>query len=315
MVLSLAEDWVWDSWLAREGDEHHLFFLRAARALGDPRLRHLAAAIGHARSRDLRRWVRRPDALVPSEAPGWDDLALWTGSVARGPDGRWHLFYTGLSRAENGLVQRIGSAVSDDLETWTRRTSAPLLEADPRFYETLDLGVWSDEAWRDPFVLRDPDGDGWHMLITARAAVGSAAGRGVVGHARSPDLRAWEVMPPLSRPAGFGQLEVTQAIVVDGRPLLVFSCGPGEMDADRRARWSGGRIWVAPGESLLGPWNFEEAVALEHPSLYAGRLVQDGDGDWCVMGFRDIERGAFVGEITDPLPVTRRGRGLRLAGD
>jgi beta-fructofuranosidase len=285
-VLRLADDWVWDSWLASDRGEHHLFFLHAPRALLDPDLRHLQAAIGHATSRDLRRWERRPDALVRADPPAWDDLALWTGSVIEGPGGHWHLFYTGLSHADGGLVQRIGSGVSDDVLTWTRTVDGPLLEADRRWYER--------ETWRDPFVLRDPRGDGWHMLITARAE-----GGGVIGHARSADLHSWEVLPPLSRPAGFAWLEVPQPAIVGGQPLLMFSCD--------------GRVWVAPGESLLGPWRIEEAVALEHPSLYAGRLVQNGRGDWCVIGFRDYEDGAFVGEITDPLPVTWNGRGLEFA--
>jgi beta-fructofuranosidase len=312
-MLRLPDHWVWDSWLARDGGVHHLFFLRASRALLDPQRRHLRASIGHATSRDLRRWELQPDALVHSDQPAWDDLAVWTGSVARAPDGRWRLFYTGVSHAENGLVQRIGSAVSDDLVTWTRNGNEPLLEADPRWYEKLDLSVWFDEAWRDPFVLRDPQGEGWHMLISARAAEGSSAGRGVVGHARSPDLVEWEVMPPLSGPAGFGQLEVPNTAVVDDQPVLMFSCRPGEMDADRRLRGSGGGVWVAPGDSLLGPWSLADAVALEHHSLYAGRLVHNGDGEWFVMGFRDTEKGGFAGEITDPLPVTRHGRGVRLS--
>jgi beta-fructofuranosidase len=313
-VLRLPDHWVWDSWVAHDGVEHHLFFLRASRALLDPERRHRRAAIGHATSRDLRRWELQPDALVHSDPLAWDDLAVWTGSVAQGPDGRWRLFYTGVAHAEDGLVQRIGSAVSHDLVSWTRTRDDPLVEADPRWYEKLDLDIWTDEAWRDPFVVPDPRGDGWHMLITARAAQGSPDGRGVVGHARSADLVEWEVMPPLSRPAGFGQLEVSQVADVDGQPVLVFSCGPGQMDPDRRSRGGVGGVWVAPGESLLGPWSLEDAVALEHSSLYAGRLVQNGAGEWFVIGFRDMEAGSFVGEIIDPLPIARHGHGVRLAG-
>ena len=48
----------------------------------------------------------------------------------------------------------------------------PLLEADPRWYEKYDGTAWFDEAWRDPWVFADPGGDGWHMLITARAGGG-----------------------------------------------------------------------------------------------------------------------------------------------
>jgi beta-fructofuranosidase len=297
-VLRLADHWVWDSWLAVAGAEYHLFFLRASRALHDPDRRHHRASIGHATSVDLRTWELAPDAIVHADAPAWDDLAVWTGSVVRGPDGRWNLFYTGVSRAERGLVQRIGRAVSTDLMTWTRAHEGPLLCADERWYETLDLAAWIDEAWRDPYVIADPGGDGFHMLVTARVVEGEAGGRGVIGHAWSPDLETWEVRPPLTAPAGFGQLEVPQVTVVDGRPVLVFSCWADRMDRDGR-----GGVWIAPGDSLLGPWDLDAAAPIPHPSLYAARLVQDRDGRWFALGFRDHEDGAFVGEIADPVPL------------
>ena len=60
----LHDVWVWDSWIADDGDRYHLFFLRAPRALGDPGLRHTAATIGHATSRDLVDWEVHDDALV-----------------------------------------------------------------------------------------------------------------------------------------------------------------------------------------------------------------------------------------------------------
>ena len=312
-MLRLADHWVWDSWGAHDGVHHHLFFLRASRALHDPDRRHLRASVGHARSTDLRSWELLPDALVAADSPAWDDQATWTGSVVRAPDGTWRMFYTGVSRAERGLVQRVGVATSDDLITWHRVGDGPLLEADPRWYEKLDLDAWIDEAWRDPYVFADPDGDGWHMLLTARVPDGDPRGRSVVGHATSPDLERWEVRPPLSTPAGFGQLEVPQAVVVDGQPVLVFSCWPDRMAPDLRERWTGGGVWVVPGESLTGPWDIAAATTFAHPSLYAARLVEERPGSWALLGFRDTEDGTFVGEITDPLPVVLDGGTLRLA--
>jgi beta-fructofuranosidase len=315
-VLRLADHWVWDSWLATDGGEHHLFFLRASRALLDPDRRHDRSSVGHATSTDLRRWQLQPDALVHSDGPAWDDMAIWTGSVVRGPDGLWRMFYTGRCRAEEGHVQRIGVALSDDLVTWTRAGDRPLLEADPRWYEKLDLEAWTEEAWRDPYVFADPDGDGWHMLITARARDGDTYGRGVIGHARSADLEAWEVGPPLASPRGFGHLEVPRVAVIEGRPMLMFSCWPNRMCADRRERWTAGGAWVAPGASLLGPWDVDEPTPLDHPSLYAANFVRDGgcggSGGWSVLGFRDTEDGVFVGEIVDPLPLERHGNTIRL---
>ena len=62
------------------------------------------------------------------------------------------------------------------------------------------------------------------MLITARVPDGDPYGRGVIGHARSADLEAWEVGPPLASPRGFGHLEVPRVADIDGRPMLMFSC-------------------------------------------------------------------------------------------
>ncbi len=42
--------------------------------------------------------------------------------MVRGDDGLWRMFYTGGSRAEDCLVQRIGVATLRDLLTWQRGT-------------------------------------------------------------------------------------------------------------------------------------------------------------------------------------------------
>src|SRR3954447_8920581 len=117
-MLSDPEFWIWDSWIARDGERYHLFFLKAPNALGDIGLRHTAARIGHATSTDLTHWEVHDDALHPGDS-GFDDLALWTGSVAKG-DGVWRLYYTGINTQHGVLEQRIGLAESDDLFTWRR---------------------------------------------------------------------------------------------------------------------------------------------------------------------------------------------------
>ena len=110
-------------------------FLRASRAPHDPHLRHHRAAIGHAKSADLRTWELLADALVHSDAPAWDDLATWTGSVIQDPAGCGGCSTPGSAMLSAGRVQRIGVAVSDDLHTWVRDHESPILEADGRWYE------------------------------------------------------------------------------------------------------------------------------------------------------------------------------------
>lgn len=301
-MLRLDDQWVWDSWQADDGERYHLFYLQAPRSPSNPDARHFTVSIGHATSEDLHHWHVLPQALAPSPRPRWDDYTTWTGSVVRAPDGRWLMFYTGTSQDEDGLVQRIGAAESVDLLTW-QRLDTPPLEADPTWYERLDAGTWPDEAWRDPYVIADPDGDGWHMLITARSKHGPPDRRGVIGHARSADLLTWEVQPPLTKPGSFGHLEVPQVVEIDGQALLVFSCHATQMPADRRHGVAGRGIWTVHGPSLLGPFDTTTASPFDHPSLYAGRLILDRSDRWNLLGFRYDEDGEFVGEIADPIPV------------
>src|SRR3990170_206584 len=136
-MLLLDDHWTWDFWTIKDGVDYHLFFLKAPKSLGDPDARHQNARIGHAVSVDLTDWTVLPDALAPGPGGAWDDMSTWTGSVIKA-DGRWHMYYTGVNHAERGLVQRIGRASSDDLVTLVK-DDAFQLEADPRWYEQLDL--------------------------------------------------------------------------------------------------------------------------------------------------------------------------------
>ncbi|HEU4346984.1 MAG TPA: glycosyl hydrolase family 32 [Actinoplanes sp.] len=313
-MLRLPDAWTWDFWFAQEDGVYHLFFLRASRALGDPDRRHFRASVGHAVSTDLRSWTQVADALVAADRPAFDDIATWTGSVVRGPDRRWRMFYTGAGSAEDGLAQRIGLATSADLTSWQR--AGPVLEPDPRWYERLGDSTWADQAWRDPWVFPDPDGDGWHMLITARANEGPVDDRGVIGHARSADLLNWAAQPPLTRPgAGFGQLEVPQVEWVDGHAVLIFSCLDTELSDAHRSTGATGGVWAVTGDSLLGPFDISRAEPLTDRSLYSGRLIRDPAGQWVMLAFRnDDGRGGFIGELADPMPVTATPEGIRVGG-
>lgn len=304
MVLRLPDKWIWDFWVADTGAEFHLFYLQAPRALGEQSLRHQSATVGHAVSTDLREWHVLADALGPDRTGAWDDLATWTGSTIE-HDGTWYTLYTGTTPATHGIGQRIGLATSGDLVAWTKHDANPVLVLDPRWYELAEI-----DAWRDPWVLRDPDGDGFHALITARATSGPEDARGVIGHAWSADLVDWEVRAPLSEPGEFGHLEVPQVEVVEGTPVLLFSVAADRFSAGRRARLPEETTgtFVAIGESLLGPWDIAGARRIPVPDLYSARLVRNRAGEWQVLGFLDGSgHGAFIGEIGDPVPFSDLG--------
>ena len=316
-MLRLPDQWIWDSWIADDGERYHLFFLQAPSALGDPSLRHARATVGHASSTDLISWDYHGTALGPSES-GWDDLAVWTGSVVRGDDGVWRMYYTAISTRGHELRdQRIGLAESDDLFTWRRVGSEPIAVADPRWYATLPEDVTASETWRDPFVHRDDTGL-WHMLITARDKDAARNDNGVLAEATSTDMRTWTVGPPVCEPgAGFGQLEVAQIRVIDSRPVLVFTCHPQEQ-TDERVRSSGAFCtWSVPGRSVTGRWDIAAAAPLTaEPYLFAAPLVQRRDGQWVLIGFRNREpEGILEFHIIDPVAVSLTADGVLVAGD
>ena len=315
MALRLSDKWIWDFWFAQDGPDTHVFYLQAPRSLGNQELRHWNVSVGHAVSQNLRNWDILPDALHPSNSPAWDDYTTWTGSIIKHA-GLWYFFYTGSSHAEKGLVQRIGLATSPDLLNWEKHSKNPLMEADPQWYELLDLDLWHDQAWRDPWVFQHPDTGDFHAFITARVNYGPADERGVVGHARSKDLIDWEILSPVCDPGDFGQLEVPQVEYIQGRYYLIFSTS-GRTHSARRVQQTG----LAPvtgthflvADDVLGPYVYStdsffvgDAVG----SLYSGKLVKDSDGQWQFLAFRNFdEDGEFVGEIIDPLPVSEDDSG------
>lgn len=311
VALQLADKWVWDFWLVESEDRFHIFYLQAPKSVGDPDLRHWNASIGHAISDDLVDWEVATDAMAPGEPGTWDDRATWTGSIIE-HDGTWHLFYTGTSTREGGLVQRIGVATSEDLMTWRRHRAGPLIEADRRWYEKLDDGHWHDEAWRDPWVFRH--GDGWfHATITARSNEGDADNRGVVAHARSRDLRSWEVLPPITTTDGFGQLEVSQVLPYGEDWYLVFCSDLSTQSPERRADGPGTGTYYLRSRNPFGPFELAQARPLSadrRGSSYAGRLVDRGDQGLFLLRWEwEGDDGSFRGVISDPIPVSRSGDG------
>lgn len=314
MGLRLRDKWVWDFWFARAAGEYHFFYLQAPRSLGDVRLRHRFASVGHAASRDLRSWHVLADALSPGPRGSWDDMAIWTGSVIE-RDGRWHMLYTGTNLSEGGLVQRIGLAVSDDLDRWEKHSANPVIEADGRWYELLDPGRWRDQSWRDPWLFEDGDGD-VRALITARAREGEPDGAGVIAQARSRDVTTWEVLPPLTAPGEFAQVECPQLVSTERGHHILFSCLAEDHSASRVSRTGRKGVtgtFVFHSDHPDGPFT-PTADPIGTPELgpvYAGRLVPNDDGDWLFLAFRGAGDRDFVGDLTDPVAVRFDGTAIR----
>jgi len=313
MVLALDDKWIWDSWYVRDGDSWHAFFLQADKALEDPDLRHWNVSQGHATSTDLSNWSHLGTCFAPADRPAWDDYTTWTGSVVRDDDGLWHLFYTGTCHAEDGLIQRIGHATSQDLHGWKRVGDGLCLDLAGPAAEAYEvdhaLGFWHDRAMRDPWVMRDPAGDGWLMYFTARApGIAEPNGGGAIGFATSPDLYQWTLQEPVFI-GGFGQLEVPEVFEKNGRRYCLFCTAAEHFSKDQAEATPGGPVTgthYLMADDPRGPWRIAPGPFLDGARpcrRYAARIVHTDTG-MMIMGFADRPEGkGFVGHIMDPEPV------------
>ncbi len=320
MVLALNDKWIWDSWYVRDGDIWHGFFLQADKAIGEPELRHWNVTQGHATSTDLVHWQHLGTCLEPAREPAWDDYTTWTGSVVQDSDGLWHLFYTGCSHAEDGLTQRIGHATSADLHSWQRVGDGQCLDivgsAADRYEADHAAGIWHHRAMRDPWVMRDPDGDGWLMYFTARAAhIAEPNGGGAIGFATSPDLHQWTLHRPVFV-GGYGQLEVPQVFEVDGTWYCLFCTAAEHFSKQQAEATPGGPVTGTHyliADNARGPWRIAPGPFLDGAlpcRRYAARIVFTDEG-LVILGFADRpDGGAFVGHVMDPEPVIVGDDGL-----
>jgi len=314
MTLHVEDKWVWDFWFARDGADTHIFYLQAPRSLKNPDLRHWHTSIGHAISPDLIHWEILPDALVPSkQADTFDNLTVWTGSIIK-KNHTWHMFYTGTRREEQGAIQRIGLAFSEDLMHWQRHPDNPIMEIEPQWYELLDETIWYEQAWRDPWVF-EYNGR-FHTLITARTNQGEPDTRGVIGYANSEDLLHWDVKPAITTPGEFSYLEVPSLACINNNWYLIF-CVEAEKYSKRRMKrlgirqFSGTHYMIA--DHPLGPFRaFPDDVLLAdvNASYYSGKVIQNPNGDWVLLASIQFgQENGFIGDISDPMPVYVRENG------
>jgi beta-fructofuranosidase len=307
MPLLPKDHLLWDFWFApyQPGEPLHVFCLRVPLSIADPEDCHWQAEVGHAVSRDFHTWEDQGLALAPSLEPSWDDKAIWTGSIIN-HNGWWYWFYTAFTHTDH--EQRIGLATSDDLFTWSRHPENPLLLADTAWCETGVSSVDGHVAFRDPWVMPDPDSNGWLMYITTRVNRGPVDGRGVIALARSPNLVDWVLEGPVTDDGQFAEMEVPQVLSIEEDSYLLFCTG--KPSAARLVRpdaspWIGTHYLV--GDRVAGPWTLapEPPLCADPPgSWYAGRAVRLGE-TWYFYAWRRSIDGQFVGGLSDPAPLAR----------
>jgi beta-fructofuranosidase len=273
----------------RRGDEYHLFHLVL------PNHDYIA----HAVSDDGMTWKRTRNALYTGEPGDWDDDMLWTMHVSRNPARRmFEMFYTGLHRAENGYVQRIGRAVSRDLMHWRKENehNLPLAAGDAHYEESGQ----SDRGWisfRDPYLFRHEKQD-W-LLLCARVPHGLGSRRGCVGLVRRTEM-GYVREPPLFFPRVYDDIECPSLVTLDGTFYLIGSI---REDMEVQYWWS---------DSFRGDYRSVRSNVLLPKGNYAARTMQDGRH---VLVFNFYIDGLNVESGTRTLPPPkelRRDAGGRL---
>lgn len=305
MGFALPDRFIWDFWTIEHGGLCWLYALTAPRH-HDPDTRHNAARVDLMTSRDLMSWDYRGPVLEPGSTGAWDDLAIWTGSVAACPDGGFAMLYTGRCRAEEGRVQRIGLARSDDLITWRKR-SQPVIEADPKLCRLK--GARGSTNWRDPWLEWDSGRTLWRAWITAQHPDGPVETSGTIALAESPDLVSWTVRPPVIADRLCEHLEVPQ-LLAGGHGMLVNTYGHFVPENSSLPRKCMSLLFRDEGSGF----EFDRIVeSWPSDARYILKQVRPGVG-LCWLG--EQSNGRFLGEISDPfdfdpLGASRTGERLR----
>ncbi|MGD7708300.1 family 43 glycosylhydrolase [Microlunatus sp. Y2014] len=217
--------------------------------------------VQHAVSDDGLTWTQVAHALRVGDPGEVDDDQIWTMGVCS-HDGRFVMLYTALSRAENGMVQRVAFAESDDLMTWSKRPGV-VVESDARWYEAARVDG-NNVSWRDPKpIFLD---DSWLVLVSARSGDGDFLRRGAVGGFVTRDFQRFEVVPPLFTPGQFWYLECPQIFRIGDWWYLTA----GVMEDLSQ------RYWIS--RSAQGPW---------HVPSDGGRLAPRGHYAAKVVDWRD----------------------------
>ena len=302
------DKYLWDFWTVEKDGQHHMFYLQAPRDISHPEMRHGMATVGHAVSDDLVNWEEIGTALEPGQKGSWDDTSIWTGSVIE-KDGTYFMFYTSRSSEENGLVQRVGLATSDDLVNWEKQ-SGPVMEADARWYEKLGDPGAETESWRDPQVVYDPSDGFYHAYVCARTNEGPLDSRGCIAHARSKDLYDWEVLAPISAPGNFSQMEVPVMHKHGDKYHLFFATDERSYSSTHENEIEGAPqtgVFMYVSDRPDGGFRpaGDEVVMGSDTNAYTCRIVQGKDGrDRLLTWLFEAEgRDGFAGVIDTPYIV------------
>ena len=315
-MIKLKEKWLWDFWISNDNDIWYCYFLQADKSLKDPDLRHNNVTHGLATSKDLINWEYHGTVFTPSKNKNFDDYTTWTGSIIKNKN-KWHYFYTGRNKKENGSKQRIGHAIGDTPYSFSRYGNGLALDLDKNIYQELERNnYWQDRAMRDPWVMRHPYENKFIMAYTARASIHNDPYQcGVIGMAESNDLYEWKSIEPLFG-GFFSQLEVPQIFKVKNKWYCLFCNHPEDWSNEFKKNYNGpnkrGTHYLI-ADKFEGPWSLAQGPYFTTSSeieLYAGRVIEKDNKFFFLAFLHDDQNGNFIGEISNPIPISFDKNGL-----
>lgn len=230
---------------------------------------------GHAVSRDLLRWDYLPCALAPDTA--YDGGGCFSGSALTLPDGRQLLMYTGVEKTDAPRKRQTQNlAVGDGLD-YEKLPQNPVIGA------TLLPPGDSPFDFRDPRVLRQPDGSWLAYAACDRAGCG-----GAILRFRSEDLLRWRfdgtVLENRNR---LGLMwECPDLFRLDGTDVLLISAQDMLPEGFEYHNGNGTVVFLGRLDAESGRFVPESDHALDYGiDFYAPQTVLTPDGRRVMIGW------------------------------
>jgi len=234
--------YLWDPWpvMGQDGrlasfDERILWMALSAPDHLHPDERHHVASLRAALAEPFGTWHDAGPVFTDGRAIG---SRQWAGSaVYDAADGRLTVFYTAAgttasprSFEQNIVVSQGSVAIERDravFDGFERHEAAVV--SDGLHYRHTTGGRQQPgfaDAFRDPFVVRDPASGEYYLLFTASLPDGTPDYDGCIGLAKAADtsLTRWQLLPPLLEADGVNkELERPHLVVHDDRYYLFLT--------------------------------------------------------------------------------------------
>jgi len=224
---------------------------------------------GHAATKDFLYW-RTMDPCFYIQPGAWDEGHVFAPTVLQKKDTFW-MFYTGCA-IDN--TQRIGAAISADLQNWQRVTDKPVIR--PEEFDWAFCPTEKGAACRDPHVCKW-DGE-YSMYFTAV----TKQGRACVGRAASTDLVDWVDKGPAYIGSTLAHCESSNVQEYEGKFMLFFG-GHHE-------------FWVYVVSDNPYRWPNQEPIPLKQ-GITAMEVVRRENSRWLVAYFKFECYRMFLGII------------------